>query len=333
MHPDSITAGAGSGGRRRFLGAGAAALTLGTTRHSAAQSSGITLVVPTAPAGTTDFAARLLAEPLSRKLGQLVVVENKGGANGALGTQDVARARPDGSRLLVQYSGYHVGSPALIPNIGYDVRKDFAPVALLIDAPQVIFLHPSIPATNIRELVDYAKAHPGSLNYASSGTGSLQHLGTELLKLRTGMDMTHVPYRGTGPATQDLVAGRVQLMMTTPPPLMPFVREGKLKTLAITAASRHPALPDVPTMAEQGVSDLEVIGWFAVFAPAGTPEATLKRLTEACNEVSAAPEFRRRAEEQGAIQRTMSPAEIQARVNRELDEWTRVVRDAKIQPE
>jgi tripartite-type tricarboxylate transporter receptor subunit TctC len=320
-------------GRRRFLGAAATALALGGAGKAFAQSNTITLVVPSAPAGTTDFSARLLAEPLSRKLGQPVVVENKGGANGALGTQDVARSKPDGTRLLVQYSGYHVGTPALVPNIGYDVRKDFAPVALLLDAPQVIFLHPSIPATNIQEFVAYAKAHPGVLNYASSGIGSLQHLGSELLKLRTGVEMTHVPYRGTGPATQDLLSGRVQMMMTTPPPLMPFVREGKLKALAIAGAARHPALPDVPTLAEQGLPDLEVIGWFAVFAPAGTPEATLKRLTEACDAVSNTPDFRRRAEEQGAIQRSMSPAEIQARVVQELDAWTRVVQDAKIQPE
>ncbi|MBP0446044.1 tripartite tricarboxylate transporter substrate binding protein [Roseomonas sp. SSH11] len=305
----------------------------GVAGRASAQSNSITLVVPTAPAGTTDFAARLLAEPLSRQLGQPVVVENKAGANGALGTQDVARARPDGTRLLVQYSGYHVGSPAIVPNIGYDVRKDFAPVSLLLDAPQVIFLHPSVPAANLQELVAYAKANPGKLNYASSGTGSLQHLGTELLKLRTGTDMIHVPYRGTGPATQDLVAGRVQMMMTTPPPLMPFVREGKLKAIAITAGTRHPALPDVPTLAEAGLADLEVIGWFAVFAPAGTPEATLRRLTEACNAVVNTPEFRRRAEEQGAIIRILQPAELQARVNRELDEWTRVVREAKIQPD
>ncbi|MCR0981222.1 Bug family tripartite tricarboxylate transporter substrate binding protein [Roseomonas populi] len=311
----------------------AALASAATFRSAAAQSNAITLVVPTAPAGTTDFAARLLAEPLSRQLGQPVVVENKGGANGALGTQDVARARPDGTRLLVQYSGYHVGSPALVPNIGYDVRKDFAPVALLLDAPQVVFLHPSVPAAGMGELVAYAKAHPGELNYASSGNGSLQHLGTELLKLRTGTQMTHVPYRGTGPATQDLVAGRVQMMITTPPPLMPFVREGRLKAIAITAPQRHPALPDVPTLAEQGLPDLEVIGWFAVFAPAGTPEATLRRLTEACNAVVATPDFRRRAEEQGAIIRIMQPAEIQTRVVRELDEWTRVVREAKIQPD
>ena len=312
--------------RRAALSALAAVL----PRAAAAQSGTITLVVPTAPAGTTDFAARLLAEPLSRQLGVPVVVENKAGANGALGTQDVARARPDGTRLLVQYSGYHVGSPAIVPNIGYDVRRDFAPVALLLDAPQVIFLHPSVPAATVAELVAHAKANPGTLNYASSGTGSLQHLGTELLKLRTGTDMTHVPYRGTGPATQDLLAGRVQMMMTTPPPLMPFVREGRLKALAITAATRSPALPEVPTLAESGVPDLEVIGWFAVFAPAATPAPVLARLVEACNAVVATPDFRRRAEEQGAVIRIMEPALIQARVVRELDEWTRVVREADI---
>ncbi|WP_157136156.1 Bug family tripartite tricarboxylate transporter substrate binding protein [Teichococcus cervicalis] len=321
-------------GRRQALGvalgAGAALAGAGAAR---AQSGGITLVVPTAPAGTTDFAARLLAEPLSRQLGQTVVVENKAGANGALGTQDVARARPDGTRLLVQYSGYHTGTPALLPNPGYDVKRDFAAVSLLLEAPQVIFLHPSIPATDLAGLIAYAKANPGQLNYASAGTGSLQHLGTELLKLRSGAQMVHVPYRGTGPATQDLVAGRVQMMMTTPPPLMPFVRDGRLRAIAITAAERHPALPEVPTLAEAGMPDLEVIGWFAVFAPAGTPEPVLRRLTEACNAVVDSAEFRRRAGEQGAIIRIQQPEALQARVERELAEWTQLVREARIQPD
>ncbi|WP_426957031.1 Bug family tripartite tricarboxylate transporter substrate binding protein [Muricoccus radiodurans] len=316
--------------RRGILAAVAAAP---LARPALAQSNSITLVVPTAPAGTTDFAARLLAEPLSRQLGQSVVVENKAGANGALGTQDVARARPDGARLLVQYSGYHVGSPAIVPNIGYDVRRDFAAVANLLDAPQVVFMNPAVPANDMSGLIAYAKANPGTLNYASSGNGSLQHLGTELIKLRTGTDMVHVPYRGTGPATQDLLANRVQLMVTTPPPLMPFVREGRLKALAITAPNRHPALPDVPTLAEAGLPDLEVIGWFAVFAPAATPAPVLSRLVEACNAVVSTPEFRRRAEEQGAVIRPMTPAEMQARVNRELDEWIRVARAANIQAE
>lgn len=321
--------------RRAAAAAVLATVAAGSARaqQGAGGAGTITLVVPTAPAGTTDFAARLLADPLARQLQQTVVVENKAGANGALGTQDVARARPDGTRLLVQYSGYHVGSPAIVPNIGYDVRRDFAPVSLLLDAPQVIFLHPSVPTASVAELIAYAKANPGVLNYASSGIGSLQHLGTELLKLRTGTDMTHVPYRGTGPATQDLLSGRVQMMMTTPPPLMPFVRDGKLKALAITAPTRSPALPDVPTLAESGLPDLEVIGWFAVFAPAATPAPVLARLVEGCNAVVSTPEFRRRAEEQGAVIRIMQPAEIQARVNRELEEWTRVVREAKITPD
>ncbi len=293
----------------------------------------ITLVVPTAPAGTTDFAARLLAEPFSRALNQPVVVENKAGANGAIGTGDVARGRADGTRLLVQYSGYHVGSPAIVPNIGYDPVRDFIGVANLLDAPQVAFLNPAVPANTMAELIVHAKANPGRLNYASSGNGSLQHLGTELIKLRAGIDMVHVPYRGTGPATQDLLANRVQLMVTTPPPLMPFVREGRLKALAITVPQRHPALPDVPTLAEAGLPDLEVIGWFALFAPAATPAPVLQRLTEAAAAVVASPEFRRRAEEQGAVIRPMGAAELRVRTERELAEWTRVVRAANIQPE
>ena len=293
----------------------------------------LTLVVPTAAAGTTDFAARLLAEPLSQRLRQPVVVENRAGANGALGTGAVARAKPDGLTLLVQYSGYHVGTPAVVPNLGYDVKRDFAPVALLMDSPQVLFAHPSVPARTLAELIDYARRHPGKLNYASSGNGSMQHLGTELLKQRAGLDLVHVPYRGTGPVTQDLLAGRVELFMTTPPPLMPYVRDGSLRALAITAAERHPALPDVPTLAESGLPDFTIVAWFAVFAPAGTPVPVREALAEAINAVVSGTEFRRRAEDQGAVVRVMSPAELSARVERELDEWTRVVRASDIRAE
>ncbi|MBO1073483.1 Bug family tripartite tricarboxylate transporter substrate binding protein [Roseomonas marmotae] len=306
----------------------------GPARAQAPGAAGtITLIVPTAPAGTTDFAARLLAEPLTQELGQTVVVENRAGANGALGTGHVARARPDGLTLLVQYSGYHVGSPAVVPNLGYDVKRDFAPMALLMDSPQVVFCNPRLPAKTLAELIAHAKANPGKLNYASSGNGSMQHLGTELLKQRAGIDLVHVPYRGTGPVTQDLLAGRVELFMTTPPPLMPFVRDGSLRALAITSAERHPALPDVPTLAESGLPDLTIIAWFAVFAPAATPAPVLARLTQAIDKVVATPEFRRKAEEQGAVIRPMSPADLGRRVVAELDEWTRVVRSAGIQAE
>jgi len=312
---------------------GLAGALLGAAPAAHAQSGTITLIVPTAPAGSTDFAARLLADPLAKRLGQSVVVENRAGANGAIGTGAVARAKPDGTTLLVQYSGYHVGTPAIIPNLGYDVLKDFAPVALLMDAPQVVFVHPSVPAKTVAELAAYAKAHPGELNYASSGNGSMQHLGTELWKQQAGFDMAHVPYRGTGPATQDLLAGRVQVFMTTPPPLMPYVRDGSLRALAITSAQRHPALPDVPTMAESGQPGFEVTAWFAVFAPAGTPEPVLKRLTEAVDAVVKTPEFRRRVEEQGGIAHPMTPEALGQRVEKELAEWTRVARAANIKPE
>ncbi|MCI0752397.1 Bug family tripartite tricarboxylate transporter substrate binding protein [Teichococcus vastitatis] len=320
--------------RRILLRAAPALLALPALHRPArAQSGTITLIVPTAPAGTTDFAGRLLAEPLARRLGQNVVVENRAGANGAIGTGAVARARPDGTTLLVQYSGYHVGTPAIVPNLGYDVVRDFAPVGLLMDAPQVLFLHPSVPAKTVAELVAYAKARPGELNYASSGNGSMQHLVTELWKQQAGLDMAHVPYRGTGPATQDLLTGRVQIFITTPPPLMPYVRDGSLRALAITSAERHPALPDVPTMTESGQPGFVQLAWFAVFAPAATPEPTLKRLSDAVAAVVQEPDFRRRAEEQGAVVRALEPDALQQRVRDELAEWTTVARNANIKPE
>jgi tripartite-type tricarboxylate transporter receptor subunit TctC len=162
----------------------------------------VTLIVPTAAGGTTDFAARLLAEPLAARLGCPVIVDNRAGANGVIGAQAVARARPDGHTLLVQYSGYQVGTPAVVRNLGWNPRTDLAPVALLMDAPQVLLAHPSVPVKNLGELIAYAKANPGTLNYASSGNGSMQHLGTELLKQRAGIELEHVPYKGTGPVMQ-----------------------------------------------------------------------------------------------------------------------------------
>ncbi|MBI0433235.1 tripartite tricarboxylate transporter substrate binding protein [Roseomonas sp. KE0001] len=320
--------------RRLLLGAAPAALLpLAMPRLARAQGNSITLLVPTAPGGSTDFAGRLLAEPLSRRLGQPVVVENRGGANGALATGAVARAQPDGATLLVQYAGYHVGTPAIIPDLGYDVVKDFTPLSLLMEAPQAVFTHPSVPAKDMAELVAHAKAHPGQLNYASAGNGSIQHLGTELLKQREGIEMTHVSYRGTGPAIQDLIAGRVQVFLTTPPPLMPFVREGKLRALAIAAETRHPALPEVPTMAEAGLPGFLSLAWFAVFAPARLPEDKARRLVGAIEAVTQEPDYQRRVTEQGGFVRRQSGAELGHRVEEELAEWRRVAREAGIKAE
>ena len=286
--------------------------------------------MPTAAGGTTDFAARLLAEPLGQRLGRPIVVDNRAGANGVIGTQAVTRARPDGHTLLVQYSGYHVGTPAVVRNIGWDPLKDLAPVALLMDAPQVLLAHPSVPANTLGELIAYAKANPGKLNYASAGNGSMQHLGTELLKQRAGIELEHVPYKGTGPVMQDLLSGRVQLFLTTPPPAVPFIRNGQLRAIALSARERQPALPDVPTAAEAGLPGFVAEAWFAVFAPARTPAPLVEHLAKEISAITASPEFRAKAEEQGAVVRPMTPAELGARVERELAEWAEVVRAGNI---
>jgi tripartite-type tricarboxylate transporter receptor subunit TctC len=310
--------------------AGAASLRNSAAAQDLAPGRPITLVVPTAAGGTTDFAARLLAEPLGQRLGRPIVVDNRAGANGVIGIQAVTRARPDGHTLLVQYSGYHVGTPAVVRNIGWDPLKDLVPVALMMDAPQVLLAHPSVPARTLGELVAYAKANPGKLNYASAGNGSMQHLGTELLKQRAGIELEHVPYKGTGPVMQDLLSGRVQLFLTTPPPAVPFIRNGQLRAIALSARERHPALPDVPTAAEAGLPGFVAEAWFAAFAPARTPAPLVEHLATEISAITATPEFRAKAEEQGAVVRPMTPAELGARVERELGEWAEVVRAGNI---
>ena len=272
----------------------------------------------------------MLAEPLAARLGCPVIVDNRAGANGVIGAQAVARARPDGHTLLVQYSGYQVGTPAVVRNLGWNPRTDLAPVALLMDAPQVLLAHPSVPAKTLGELIAYAKTNPGTLNYASSGNGSMQHLGTELLKQQAGIELEHVPYKGTGPVMQDLLAGRVQLFLTTPPPAIPFIQNGQLRALALAARERHPALPEVPTAAEAGLPGFTAEAWFAVFAPARTPETLIGRLAAEISAITATPEFRAKAEEQGAVVRPMTPTELSARVERELTEWAEVVRAGNI---
>jgi tripartite-type tricarboxylate transporter receptor subunit TctC len=313
-----------------LLAAAAATAALPAGAQDITPGRPVTLIVPSAPGGTTDFAARLLAEPLSQRLGVPVLVDNRGGANGAIGAQAVARARPDGHTLLVQYSGFHVGSPAVVRNLGWNPRTDVVPVALLMDVPQVLLLHPSVPATTFAEFVAYAKANPTALNYASSGNGSVQHLGTEQLKRLTGIQMEHVPYRGAGPAIQDLLAGRVQVFLTTPPPALAFLQTGQLRALLLSAQERHPALPSVPTAAEAGLPGLSAEAWFGVFAPARTPDALIGRLAAAVDAIIATPDYRARAEAQGAAIRRMTPNELGARVERELVEWVEVVRAMNI---
>jgi tripartite-type tricarboxylate transporter receptor subunit TctC len=290
----------------------------------------ITLVVPTAPGGSTDFTARLVVEPLSRALGQPVVVENKPGASGNIGNAYVARAKPDGYTLLVSYSGYHVGNPHLFKQSGWDPVKDFAPVAMMTRAPQVIAVNPKLPVNNLRELIAFAKANPGKLNYASSGNGSIQHIAGELFKQLTGTFITHIPYRGSGPAVQDLMAGQVDIFITTPAGVVSQIQGGKLKGIAVTSAQRLASLPGVGTAAEQGLKGYELDSWFALFAPAGTPADVVQALNTEINRILASPEIRRKAGESGTDVEQMTPQQLGDFTKKELVYWGKVIQGAKI---
>ena len=315
--------------RRSFLGAtaaGAAALALPAFAQG---GKTITLIVGSAPGGTTDISARMLAEPLSKLLGAPVVVDNRAGGNGNIAGQLVARAPGDGSTLLVQYSGYQSITPLLQPVAGFDPGKDLKPVGHLIDAPQVMVVRPGFPANNFKEFLAYVRANPGKVNYASSGNGALQHVTTELLKDLTKTYMTHIPYRGTGPALTDLLAGTVDLTITTPPPLLPHIKAGRLKPLMVTGRTRLPALPAVPTATETAVA-LVASSWFAVYGPAGLSPDLQNRLSAAVRQVVETPEFQRRSEEQGAKAVAMTPAELQTLGTNERATWDRIVKVAHI---
>ena len=293
----------------------------------------ITIIVASPAGGGTDFSARLIAEPLAQRLGQPVVVENRPGGNGTIGLQATARARPDGHTLTVGYSGTMTGRPAVEGVADLDPQKDFAPVALLTDTPQVMLVHPSLPVRNLAEFIAYAKARPGQLNYASAGNGSLHHLGTELLKLRAGIDLVHVPYRGTGETVSDLIAGRIQFYMNSPPPVIGFIRDGRLRAVATTGPERHPALPEVPTLRESGVADMPVNVWYALYAPARTPPAVMARLTREVQAVLADGDVRRRAQEAGTFAIFAPPAAVAERLASETAAWFQVVKAAGIRPD
>jgi tripartite-type tricarboxylate transporter receptor subunit TctC len=290
----------------------------------------ITLVVPTAPGGSTDFTARLIAEPLSRALGQPVVVDNRAGASGNIGNALVARAKPDGYTLLVSYSGYQVGNPHLFKKSGWDPIKDFAPVAMLTRAPQVVAASMNVPANSLGELIAYAKANPGKVNYASSGNGSIQHIAGELFKQLTGTFITHIPYRGSGPAVQDLLGGQVDVHITTPASVVSHIKVGKLKGLAVTSAERLAALPQVPTANEAGLKGFTLDSWFALYAPAGTPPEIVMQVNAEIAKILANPDVKKKAEDSGTAVETMTPAQLGEYTKKELEAWGRVIGNANI---
>ena len=303
----------------------APAFMAGSAQAQAYPSKPVTLIVPNPPGGVVDTSARLLSEPLARLLGQPVVIENKGGASGNIAYQQVALAPKDGHTLLISYSAYHVGNPAMFAKLPW-AQKDFVPVALLTAATNVIAAHPSVPANNLKEFIAYAKANPGKLNFASQGNGSLSHVGTALLEQTTGIDMIHVPYKGSGAAIQDVLGGQVQVFMTTPPSVMQHVQTGKLKAFAVTGKARHPGLPNVPTTAEAGLPGFELEAWVGLFAPAGTPPAVVQQLTDKVKAALATPEAKAVAERSGIEIRYLGPEALAALVQRETTYWGQIIK-------
>lgn len=291
----------------------------------------VMLVVPTAAGGTTDISARMVADSLGKALGQSVVVDNKGGGNGAIAATAVKRAEPNGYTLLMQYSGYHVITPHVSTQKLQWSADDFRPVANVLSAPQVIVVREGIPVKTLPELIAYAKANPGKLTYASSGNGSLQHVTGAMLEQQAGIQLVHVPYKGTGPALQDLLGGQVDMTFGTPPPYMPHIQSGKLRALAVTGKSRLSSLPNVPTAAEAGMPKLDATSWFAVFAPAKTPQAIVDRLSSEIAKITATPAFQQKASEQGASADYMDPKKLGDFSKQELVRWGEVVKASKIE--
>ena len=286
----------------------------------------IRLVVPFPPGGTTDILARAVAQKLSEAWNEQVVVDNRPGAGGNIGADLVAKAAPDGYTLVMGTVGTHAINPNLYAKMPYDHVKDFAPVILVAGVPNVLVVNPSLPVHSVKELIDYAKANPGKLNFASSGNGTSIHLSGELFKTMAGVQMTHVPYKGSAPALSDLMGGQVQLMFDNLPSSLGLIKAGKLRALAVTSASRAAALPDVPTIAESGLPGFEASSWFGILAPAGTPHEVVAKLNGAVAAWLATPEAKEKLLAQGAIAAGGTPEAFAKHIDSETAKWAKVVK-------
>ncbi|OLC69843.1 MAG: LacI family transcriptional regulator [Betaproteobacteria bacterium 13_1_40CM_4_64_4] len=292
----------------------------------------IRFIVPYPPAGGTTIVARILAEPLAAVLGQPIIIDNHGGAAGNLGTDIAAKAAPDGYNILFTLSS-HTINPKLYDKLPFDVEKDFVPISLAALIPQILVAHPSVPVNNVAELIALAKREPGKLNYASVGTGSPGHIAGELFKLKAGVDMVHVPYKGGGPAVTDTLGGQVQLLFVSIPAALQYVKAGKLKALAVTSDKRSQTAPDIPTIAESGVPDCVVNSWYGALAPAKTSPAIVAKLQAAFVKVLALPEVKEKLFLQGAEAASSTSAEFDRRIRDELKQWEYVIHEAKIKAE
>jgi tripartite-type tricarboxylate transporter receptor subunit TctC len=306
------------------LVAAAALAFAGPARAQGYPDKPIHIVVPYAPGGPTDIVARLIGNKLSEQLGQPVIVDNKGGAGGNLGAEAASQAAPDGDTLLLVTTG-HTINPSLYPKLGYDLVKDFAPVSQLISSPMVVAVTPSLPVNTLAELIALAKAKPGELSFASAGNGSSTHLAPELFDMMAGIKMTHVPYKGSAPALGDVIGGHAQVAFDYMISAMQHVRSGKLKGLAVTSATRSPAAPELPTVAEAGVPGFEVIGWNGLMAPAGTPKPVIDKLNAAVKKALASPDVVALVSGQGSSPQWSSADAFGSYVRAEVARWGKVV--------
>lgn len=316
---------------RTTMWAACLAVVLAAGQMAAAQtypSRPITLIVPYAAGGGNDTIARAVADRMGAVLGQQIIVENRGGAGGSIATRQIAKAEPDGYTLGLGGTGTLAVNPTLYQNVGYDPRKDFAPVGLIATGALVVLAHPSVPAKTIPELIGLAKQEPGKLNYASAGVGSGIHLGAELFAAMAGIKLTHIPYKGTGPALTDLVGGHVALYFSSLPPAIALIKDGKVRALAVTGPLRAKVLPELPTVAESGLPGYEAVLHYGIIAPAGVPRPIIDKLNAALRTALAAPEVQMRLAADGAEVLASTPEEYAADIDREERKWSDIVRRA-----
>lgn len=322
--------------RSTILRAGLAVCALALAPQAFAQaypSKVVKLMVPYAPGGAVDMMGRLIAKEMSAMNGQPYVVENKGGAGGGIAVAEVARSAPDGYTILIGATGPNVIVPAVYgAAAGFDPIKDLVPISLLATTPYVLVSNPTLPVKNVAELIAYAKAQSGKVNYSSAGSGGPDHLAGELFKQLTGLDVVHVPYKGAGPSLVDLMAGQVQYTFVSPLPAMPLVESGKLRLLAVTGRQRAPAMPSIPTVAET-VPGFEIAPWYGFFVSAGTPPAIVNKILADVRKVVATDEVQQALKKRGIDPQTSSPSEFSAFVRADLAKWSRIVKDANVKPE
>ena len=322
--------------RRRIIVGAGALLACGIPAVRAAPDwpvKPVRLIVPFPPGGSTDILGRTIAQKLQEALGQPFVVENKGGAGGSIGATEVARAAPDGYTLLMGHIGTLAINPSLYPQLPYDPRTSFAAIALVARVPNVLVVHPAVPAHSVRELVALAKAKPGSLRYASGGNGSAAHIAMESFKLRTQTDIQHIPYRGTAPAVTDVMGGQVEIIMTGVPAVLQQVKAGRLRALAVSGLKPVDSMPDLLTIAAAGIADFEAIQWYGVVAPARTPPGVIALLNAEINRALTTPALKARLDAEGAEAAPATPDAFAALIAKEIVRWKPVIEQAGMKPE